>query len=97
MMGYEMRKSTLREGYSSYWWKDESHLRWLGHVQRRAINARVRKSEWDQVERTIKNRGWPSITLVEVIKDDLSIKEVTENMTSNIIELKKRKHVANPN
>ena len=82
-MGYKMRKSALREGYTSYWWKDESHLRWLGHVQRRAINARVRKSELDQVERTIKNRGWPSITLVEVIKRDLSIKKITKNMTLN--------------
>ena len=32
----------------------ESHLRWFGHVQRRAINALVRKSELIQVEGTKK-------------------------------------------
>ena len=40
----------------------ESHLRWFGHVQRRAINAPVRKSELIQIEGIRhpkkKKKGW---------------------------------------
>ena len=39
-----------------------------------------------QVKRTKKVRGRPKITLVEVVKKEMWIKEITEAMTSNIIE-----------
>ena len=40
----------------------------------------------------------PKITLVEVIKKkDMSIKKVINNMTLDIIEWRKRMHMANPN
>ena len=61
------------------------------------INALVRKSELIQVEEMKKSRERPKITLVEVTKKDLSIKEVIENMTSYRIEWRKRIHVAAPN
>ena len=35
----------------------ESCLRWFGHVQRRVINALVRKSELIQMEGTKEGRG----------------------------------------
>ena len=38
-----------------------------------------------KVERTRKCRGRPNILLIEVIKNDISIKEVTESMTSNTL------------
>ena len=63
----------------------------------RVINAMVRKSELIQVEEMKKSRERPKITLVEVTKKDLSIKEVIENMTSYRIEWRKRIHVADPN
>jgi hypothetical protein len=46
----------------------ENHLRWFGHVQKRAINAPVKKSELIQVDRMKKDRGRPKITLIEVVK-----------------------------
>ena len=46
----------------------KSHLRWFDHVQRREINALVRKSGLIQVEGTKKGRGRPKITLVKVVK-----------------------------
>ena len=55
----------------------ESCLRWFGHVWRRVINALVRKSDYIQVERRKKGRGRPKITLVKIVKNDVSIKEVT--------------------
>jgi hypothetical protein len=46
----------------------ESLLRWFSHVQRRLINAPVRKSELIQVEGTEKSKGRPKITLIGVVK-----------------------------
>ena len=46
----------------------ESRLRWFGHVQRRAINALLKKNEFIQVERTENCRGRPKRTLPEIIK-----------------------------
>ena len=59
--------------------KRESCFRWFGHVQRRAMNAFVRKSELIQVEALegMKNGGGrPNITLLGVVKK-MSIEEVT--------------------
>ena len=44
-----------------------------------------------------KGRGRLKITLVEVIKNDLSIKRVTENIVLNRTEWRKRINVADPN
>ena len=41
-----------------------------------------------------KGRERPKITLI-VVKNDISIKEVTKNMTSNRIECEKRIHMVN--
>jgi len=46
----------------------EIRLRWFGHVQRRAINAALKKNKFIQVERTEKGRGGPKRTLAEIIK-----------------------------
>ena len=56
----------------------ESCLRWFGHIQRREINAPVRKSELIQVEGMKKCKGIPNLTLIEVVKNDMLIKNVTE-------------------
>ncbi len=42
--------------------------------------------EWENV-------GRQKITLIEVVKNDMSIKEVIDNMTLNIIECQKMIHV----
>ena len=49
----------------------------------RAIKALVRKSELIQVKGTKECGGRTKITLVEVVKKDMSIKEVTKDMTSD--------------
>ena len=75
----------------------ETRLRWFGYVQRRASNVLVRKSELIIVEGTKKGRRRPKITLVEVIKNDISIKRVTESMPFDRVEWRKRIHMTNPN
>ena len=71
----------------------ESCLGWFGHVQRRAPNALITKSELIQVVGIFfkkKCRRQPKITLVELIKNDMLIKEVTKSMTLDGIEWRKR-------
>ena len=64
----------------------ESCLRWFGHVQRRVINALVRKSELIQMEGTKEcrgsttnniNRSDKKRTYQNFFLNDTSIKEVT--------------------
>ena len=57
-------------------------------MQRRAINAPVWKSELIQVEemKKKKGKGRPKITLVEVAKEEISIKVVTKSMFLDRIE-----------
>jgi hypothetical protein len=54
-----------------------SRIKRVGHVQRRAINAHVRKSNLIQVKKKKKAREKPKITLVDVVKKDLLTKEET--------------------
>ena len=57
--------------------------------KRRAINAPLRKSELIQVMGMRKYKGRQKLTLVEIVKNDMSIKEVIESMILDRI------HVAN--
>ena len=50
-------------------------------VQKRIKNAPVRKTKLIYVEGMKKSRGRPKITLIEVIKREMSIKGVTKSMT----------------
>ena len=46
-----------------------------------------------QVERMEKGKGKPKITLIEIVKKDMPIKEVIENMTLDRIEKHLRLYV----
>jgi hypothetical protein len=63
----------------------ENCLRLFGLVQGREINALMNKSELNQVKGPKKGRERPKLTLV-VVKKDISIKEILENMTLDRIE-----------
>ena len=58
----------------------ESRLRWFGYIKRKVINVLVRNNELIQVERTKKGRVRQKTTLIEVVKNDLLIKKITESM-----------------
>ena len=66
----------------------------FGQVQRRAINAPMRNSEFIQVEEMKKGKGRLKIKLVEVIKNDMLIKKVLKTTTLDRIEQQKRIDVA---
>ena len=48
----------------------ENRLRWCCHIQKRPINALIRKSDAIHVEGNAR-RGRPELTWVEIIKKDL--------------------------
>lgn len=75
----------------------EIRLRQFGHVQRRAINAFVRKSDWIYIKETIIDRRRHEIKLVEVVKEEMLIKRETKGMIQDRIEQQRRIHVANLN
>ena len=53
----------------------------------------MRKSELIQVKGTQRVRGRPKITLVELIKNEISIEKVRESMTLDRIEWKERIYI----
>ena len=56
-------------------------------------NVLVKKSELIKLKQWKKGRGRPKITLVEVVKNDMLIKEVTESIALDEIEWWKIIHV----
>ena len=56
-------------------------LKWFGHIQRRGINTPMRNSELIPVEGIKKIQiTTKKKTLIKVVKNDISIKEVTKSI-----------------
>ena len=74
----------------------ENRLRWFCHIQRRPINAPVKKSYAIHIEGNARGRGRPKLTWVEIIKKDLVWCGLTDIMTLDRVEWQQRIHVADP-
>ncbi|XP_070020433.1 uncharacterized protein [Nicotiana sylvestris] len=59
----------------------ESMLRWFGHVKRRSIDAPVRRCERLAMESLRRGRGRPKKYWGEVIRQDMVLLQLTEDMT----------------
>ncbi|XP_070036951.1 uncharacterized protein [Nicotiana tomentosiformis] len=59
----------------------ESRLRWFRHVKRRSIDAPVRRCESLDMESLRRGRGRPKKYWGEVIRQDMALLQLTENMT----------------
>lgn len=66
----------------------KSYLTWFGYVQRKTTYAPIKKNELIQVEETKKDRGRPKITLVDMIKNDISIKGVSKKYNNRQSRMK---------
>jgi hypothetical protein len=74
----------------------EHRLRWFGHLQRRPLEAPVRRCEaWD-VEPIKRGRGRPKKCWKETIKRDLKYLDLTPQMTQHRSEWRQKIHVADP-
>ncbi len=67
----------------------ESSLIWFGHVQRRVIHAPMKKCNLIQVKGMKRDRWRLKITLMEVVKRDMLITEVTKSTILDKIEAEK--------
>ncbi|XP_070033034.1 uncharacterized protein [Nicotiana tomentosiformis] len=61
----------------------KSRLRWFGHVKKRDIDASVRRCERFTMAGLRKGRGRPKKYWGEVIRQDMSVLHLTEDMTSD--------------
>ena len=59
----------------------EARLRWFGHVQRRSVDAPVRRCERIVVGDSQRGRGRPKKYWGEVIRQDMETLNLTEDMT----------------
>jgi hypothetical protein len=74
----------------------ENRLRWFGHILRRPKNAPVRRGEFFNMGETKRKRGRPKTTWLGLVKKDLNLCNLTEDLSMNRITWKKRIHVADP-
>ena len=58
----------------------EIRLRWFGRVKRRSADALVRRCERINIPRGKRGKGWPKKSLDEVIREDLKVVGLTEDM-----------------
>jgi len=63
----------------------ETRLRWFGHVKRRNDNTPVRRCEMISLLECRRGRGRPKKSWKKVIKEDLNLLGLTEDMTQDII------------
>ncbi|XP_070025164.1 uncharacterized protein [Nicotiana sylvestris] len=59
----------------------ELRLRWFGHVKRRDIDAPVRRCKRLSIVGLRKGRGRPKKYWAEVVRQDISLLQLTEDMT----------------
>ena len=61
----------------------ESRLRWFGHVKRRSVAAPVQRYEMIVPPGGKRGRGRPKKSLEEVVKEDLRVTVLTEEMAQD--------------
>ena len=61
----------------------EVRLRWFSHVKRRSADAPVRRCERINILRGKRGRGRPNKSLNEVIREDLKVVGLTEDMAQD--------------
>ena len=64
----------------------EIRLRWFGHIQKRPINAPVRKSDAIHIEGNARGRGRPKLIWIEIIKKYLVWCGLNDIMTLDRVE-----------
>ena len=74
----------------------ENRLRWFGHVQRRPLEAPVRRVDCMSFSPVKRGRGRPKRTLGDLIKHDLLLNNISENLIFDRALWRRVIHVADP-
>ena len=70
--------------------------RWFGHIQRRPLDALVRKSDLLTIHSNDRGRGRPKLTWIKIIKKDITICNLSVYLALDRAERRKQIHVADP-
>lgn len=70
----------------------ETRLRWFGHVQKKPVDATVRKIDWFEVTGTSRDRKIPKKIWIEIVRNDIKTLYLTDN-TLDMTEWKSKIHV----
>ena len=73
----------------------ENCLRWFGHVRRTRTDVPVQRVECFKLEQVKRVRGRPKKTWMEVIRQDIEAKGLSEGILFDRIEWRKLIHVCN--
>jgi len=61
----------------------ETRLRWFGHVKRRSVDAPMRRCELINIPGGKRERGRPKKSLDEVIREDLRVVGLSEDLAQD--------------
>jgi len=61
----------------------ETRLRWFGHVKRKSKGAPLRRCEMINIPNGKRGRGRPKKSLDEVIREDLKVVSLTEDLAQD--------------
>src|SRR5450432_2740227 len=75
----------------------ENRLRWFGHVYRRPEDAVVKRVDRLALSSNARGRGRPKLTLDVVIRKDMSLLGLNEQISLERSQWKLKIHVADPN
>ena len=74
----------------------ENRLRWFGHVYRRPVDAVVKRADMIDLGSNTMGRGRPKLTLDTVVRKDMNMLGLSEQVALDRAQWKKRIHVADP-
>jgi len=74
----------------------ENHLRWFGHVRHRSTNAPVRRVECIKLGQVKRAQERPKKRWMEVIRQDIEAKSLSEGILLDRNEWRKLIHVPDP-
>jgi len=74
----------------------ENMLRWFGHVERRPVDAVVRRVDQIEENHVKRGRGRPKKIIRETIRKDLEVNELDSNLVYDRTLWRNLIHVADP-
>jgi len=74
----------------------ENRLRWFGHVERRPVDAVVRRVDQMEESQVKRGRGRPRKTIRETIRKDLEVNELDPHLVYDRTLWRHLIHIADP-
>ncbi|MGK4277600.1 hypothetical protein, partial [Escherichia coli] len=59
---------------------------WFGHIQRRPVDAPVRRSDQVDLGTVKRGKGMPKLTWLNLVQNDLSLLDLPEELVTDRVE-----------